>query len=447
MSTVVVCGISHKTSPIEERERISFAGETPLSAPLLSLASKPAINECVIVSTCNRVEIYAVCESNNRCFDEISEFLCEFNDAIHSDFIEKKFYFHEGVDAVCHLHKVAAGMDSMVVGEPQILGQLKRSYETALENHTVGTVLNKLFQSSFATTKKIKNETGVGSHMVSVSSVAAKLARNIFGEIEKCSVMIVGTGEAAQDAAVQLAKRGAGQIRIAARNSVEAAKLASSLGAETLALGEIGLWLRKTDIVISATGSSGYILKHEDLSDTMKLRKNKPISLIDIAFPRDIDPKVRDIEGVFLYDMDDLRNIVDNNLDSLRKSLDRAEEMIKDAGEKFVFWHKGLKAFPLIVELKRKTEESAREEVLKTIAKIDSIEKSGLGKEERDKAIEHLAHTLTGKFLHAPVTKLKQDAANAPNQISYVEIVRSLFELSETSVEPSKDENQNRKQG
>ncbi len=210
-SRVVVFGISHKTSPIEERERISFGGESKTAEALRALALKPSLSECVILSTCNRVEIYAVCQNGEQCFDDISSFLREFNGQIGRDFIEEKFYFLEGFDAICHIYGVAAGMDSMVIGEPQILGQLKRAYETALEARTVGTALNKLFQNAFSTIKRIKNETGIGSHTVSVSSVAVNLARNIFGEIEKCSVMVIGTGEAAAEAAAQLAKKGSGR--------------------------------------------------------------------------------------------------------------------------------------------------------------------------------------------------------------------------------------------
>ncbi len=448
METVVVCGISHKTSPIEERERVSF-GNMTAGEVLRALIVKRAVNECVMVSTCNRIEIYAACKNSEECFGGISEFLCELNEQVQRDFIRNKFYFFEGVEAIRHLHRVAAGMDSMVVGEPQILGQLKRAYETALQNRTAGITLNKLFQSAFSTTKKIKNKTGGCSHTVSVSSVAAQLARNIFGDIEKCSVMVVGTGEASEEAAIQLAKRGAGKIRIAGKNRKKASQLAFSVGGETLTLEEIGLWMRKTDIVISATGSPDYILKREDLLDAMKLRKNEPISLIDIAFPRDIDPKVGDIEGVFLYDMDDLQNIVEKNRVSLRKSLYEAENIIREDSERFVFWQKGLKAFPLIVELRKKTGEIVNEETLKAIAKIDALEKQGnCDKEERDRVLKSLTRSIMGKFLHSPVTKLKGEAAQSPEQSSYVDVVRELFELSgENSTEISRNENKNRKQG
>ncbi len=447
MDTIVVFGISHKTSPIEERERVSF-GSTSLKVEqsLNLLVLKPSINECVIVSTCNRVEIYAACGDCERGLDEISDFLCELNERVRSDFLEKNFYFLEGIDAIRHLHRVAAGMDSMVIGEPQILGQLKRAYETAHKAGTAGLKLNKLFQSAFFTVKKIKNQTGVGSHMVSVSSVAVKLARNIFGEIEKCSVMVVGTGEAAAEAATQLVKRGVMEMRIAGRNIQEATKLASSLGGTTLSLGEINKWMRKTDIVISATSSSDYILKTEDITDIMKLRKNEPISLIDIAFPRDIDPKIKDIEGVFLYDMDDLQNIVDKNLDSLRKSLDEAEEMIKIAADKFVLWQKGLKAFPLIVEFRKQTEEMVKEETLKAISKINSLEKTGdCDKKKRDEILWSLVRRIKEKFLHKPVTKLKKEASNSREPGVYVEMARNLFELSGEDSEYSY-ENENWKQ-
>jgi len=419
MNTVVVCGISHKTSLIEERERISF-GNTSISGALSALMMKPAVRECVIVSTCNRVEIYAACKNSKDCFGDISEFLCEINEQVQSDFIEKKFYFFEGIEAISHLHRVAAGMDSMVVGELQIVGQMKRAYEDALQNRTAGPTLNKLFQSAFATMKKIKNEAGEYYHTVSVSSVA-----------------------------VQLSKRGAGKIRIAGKNRRKASKLACSVGGETLSLAEIKLWMRKTDIVISATGSSDYILKREDLLDAMKLRKNKPISLIDIAFPRDIDPKAGNIEGVFLYDMDDLQNIIEKNRDSSEKILYEAEKIIRDAGGKFISWQKGLKAFPVIVELRRKTEEIVNRETVRAITKIESLERDGgCGKEERNRILKSLTHSIMAKFLHGPVTKLKREAAKSPEQSSYVDIARDLFELSgEISADSAHDENKNRKQG
>ncbi len=442
MNKIVVFGISHRTSPIEERERISFGNEIE-GRVFDALLSKSSISECVIVSTCNRVEIYATCDDSAKCFDEISSFLREFNGQVGADFIEKKFYFLEGEKAIRHLYRVAAGMDSMVVGEPQILGQLRRAYEAACKNRSVGTTLNKLFQSAFSAIKKIKNETGVGLHMVSVSSVAVKLVRNIFGDIEKCPVIVVGTGEAAAEAATQLAKRGAGNIRIAGRNEREAAKLASSLGGSAMGLGEVSSRLKKTDIIISATGSSNYILKREDVRDAMKLRKNKPISLIDIAFPRDIDPGVRDIEGIFLYDMDDLQNIIDRNLDGLRASLDEAEEIIKIRCEQFLLWQKGLKAFPVIVELRKQIEEMVGEELRKTIAKIDLLERNGVyDKAKRDEALRSLSHRIMEKFLHKPVTKLKREAASSSSERDiYVDMVRNLFEL-----DPLENENKNREQ-
>lgn len=446
MGKIVVCGTSHQKSPIEDLERVSsggFRAEKTLGA----LASKPSVSECVTVSTCNRVEIYAVCKNSEQCFEEISEFLCEHNAQIRQNFIREKFYFLEEIEAVRHLYRVAAGMDSMVRGEPQILGQLKRAYEAAIEARTVGTVLNKLFQSSFSTVKKIKNETGVGSHTDSVSSVAVKLARNIFGDIGECSVMIAGTGEAASEAAGEMAKRGVKKITIAGGSSKRYTKLACSLGAKAAGIGEIGLHLIKTDITISAARSSNYILKPDDVRYAMKMRKNEPLCLIDIALPRNIDPKVRDIEGVFLYDMDDLKNIVDKNRAGLRKSFDEAEKIIKARSRKFALWKEGLKAFPVIVELKKQMGEMAKEETLKALAKLESLEKRGeCDKAKRDEILRSLSRRITGKFLHNPLAALKREAANSSaDRSGYVDTVRSLFRLSGEDPEQSTgNENQNR---
>ena len=435
MDTVVVCGMSHKTSPVEERERLSIGGKEALSA----LTAIPSVSECVIVSTCNRVEIYAAGENGARCLDD----LCEF---VHgASGISDGLYFFEGTDAARHLYRVSAGLDSMVVGEAQILGQIRRAYETALEAEATGPMLNKLFQKAFVATKKIKKETGIGSHTASVSSVAIKLARNIFGDIANCSVMVVGTGEAASEAATQLARRGVRDIRIAARNMKEAANLAAEIGGRSIGIAEIGLWIRKTDMVISATGSSNYILKFEDMADAMKLRKNEPISVIDIAVPRDIEPTVRNIEGVFLYDMDDLMNFVEKDRDILRRNLKKAEDMARDESEKFFAWREGVKAFPLIVELKRRAESVAREEALKTVSKLNSLGDDDT-KENREKLILQLADTLTGKFLHEPVTKLKRETAASPGTSEYAETVRALFGLPEDSGS-SADEDKDRKQG
>ena len=439
-ATVIVCGMSHKTSPVEERERVSVGGEKATREALGALLSRESVGECVIVSTCNRVEVYAACVNGAECFDAISEFLCGARGAGGED----RLYFLEGAEAARHLFRVSAGLDSMVVGEPQILGQLRRAYETARAEGATGAALNTLFQSAFSSAKKIKNETGIGSHAASVSSVAIKLARNIFGDISSCSVMVVGTGEAAADAAAQLAKRGAGEIRIAARDPKEGAKLAAIVGGKPVSMAEIGLWIRKTDIVISATGSSNYILKTEDLEDAMKLRKNKPVSLIDIAVPRDIDPAVRGIGGVFLYDMDDLQNFVEKNRDTLRRNLGRAEEMAKNESLKFTSRRGGLKAFPLIVELRKKARAVVREETVKTLSKLDSLEQRGGEKERRERLIWQLSETLMEKFLHAPMTKLKMETANSEDKNAYAETVKTLFDLSG---ELSADEDKDRKQG
>ena len=298
MLRAVVLGISHKTAPIEIRELFSFSRES-LELGVRQLNSKAHIEECVIISTCNRVEIYAVSENIELCLETIKEFLSEFHD-IPKETFSPHVYYSIGHMAVRHLFSVASSIDSMVVGEPQVLGQVKESYKAAAAQGTTGVILNRLFHTSFFVAKKIRTETGIGSHAVSISYVAVELAKRIFDDLSRRSVMLIGTGEMAEIAAQHLIRAGISDLLIASRRFENAVELSEKLNGKSISFDEVFYHLKDVDIVIAATGSQEFIIKPNHVKEALKLRSNEPMFLIDIAVPRDIDPRIEDLSDIYL---------------------------------------------------------------------------------------------------------------------------------------------------
>ena len=420
MLRTVVLGISHKTAPIEVRELFSFSKES-VELGLRALQNKDHVEECAIISTCNRVEIYAVSENVELCLENIKSFLSEFHD-VPQETLEPHIYYSIGNMAVRHLFNVASSIDSMVVGEPQVLGQVKESYKIAAAQKTAGLILNRLFHTSFFVAKKIRTETGIGSHAVSISYVAVELAKRIFDDLSTRSVMLIGAGDMAEIAAQHLIRAGISDLFIASRKFENAVELSNKLNGRSISFDEVFYHLKDVDIVIAATGSQDFIVKPNHVKEALKLRNNDPMFLIDIAVPRDIDPRIEDIPDVYLYDIDDLKNVSEENIKTRKESLDKAGEIILEVEKSFNAWLSGLKAVPAIIDLKKRFEIIKDIELEKALDKLDGIS------EEDKYIIELMASRIIGKILHNPLTNLKKESSTSMGAL-YVDSIKRLFEL------------------
>ncbi len=422
MLRTVVVGFSHKTAPVEIRERFSFTPQEVESA-LPKLAAKPFVGECAILSTCNRVEIYSVSENIDKCVESIKEFLSEFHNIPVEEF-SPYLYISIGHMAVRHLFRVASSIDSMVVGEPQILGQVKDAYKIATLKNTVGLILNRLFHSAFFVAKRVRSETGIGSNAVSISYVAVELAKRIFDNLSKRSILLVGTGEMSELAAKHLIKAGIGDMYVASRHYENAEALADRLNGKPIRLEEIYYHLKDVDIVITATGSTDFIIRQQHAKEALKLRNNDPMFMIDIAVPRDIDPRVEEIDDVYLYDVDDLKNVLDENINSRKESARKAELIVHEVEESYIRWLNGLKVVPAIIDLKQRFEEIMQIEVDKALGKLgDYSDKEKI-------VVETLATRIIGKLLHNPLINLKKEASTSLGAL-YVDSVKKLFALDD----------------
>ncbi len=417
---LLVIGINHKTAPVEIRERVSFSGEE-LGRSLRKVLEHPEFTEDMILSTCNRVEIYATTRDPEMGIVALKNFLAEYH-GVSLDEFEKSLYIHSGRGAVRHIFRVASSLDSMVVGEPQILGQIKEAHSLAVSHNTLGIILNKLLHRAFHVAKKVRTETKIGNSAVSISYAAVELAKKIFGTLEGKAVMLLGAGEMAELAAKHLVAVGAQRVIVVSRTYRRAVDLAMTFDGEAIEFDGFRESLKEMDIVISSTGAPHYILGPEDVVGVIKARKNKPMFFIDIAVPRDIDPGVNEIENVYLYDIDDLQAVVDTNREHREREAMKAEEIVEEEVLKFYNWYTSLDLVPTIISLKEKFEEIRKRELSKTLSSFARITKK-----ER-KSLEALTSAIVKKILHDPITFMKNPNLNT-DTAEYVNAVRKLFRL------------------
>ncbi len=430
MAELIVIGLNHKTTPIEIRERLAFK-ESDMEKALLQANSLPSLKESMIISTCNRVEIYALVRESENAFRELKNFLSQYHSLPLKDF-EKGLYFLKGDEAVRHIFRVASSLDSMVVGEPQILGQIKSAYNMAVESKTSGLILHRLMHRAFHVAKRIRSETRISNSAVSVSSIAVELAKKIFGSLEKRTVLLIGAGEMSELAARYLISGGVEKIMIANRTYERAIELAKEFGGEAIAFEEINQGLKRVDIVISATDSPTYLIQHEQVSKAMRERKQRPIFFIDIADPRNIEPKVGNIENVYLYNIDDLQKVANENIKDRQKEAQKAEAIVSEEVVKFVNWYRSLEITPTIIALRKKFDEIRKRELEKTLSLHPHFS------EEEKKSLDALTRAIINKILHSPTTLLKQNHEEALSEL-YIDTVRNIFGLSEDSSKPSEE--------
>jgi glutamyl-tRNA reductase len=422
--TLTLVGVNYKTAPIEVRERIAISRED-LPEATRALAALPGIAECMIVSTCNRVEILAALTSEST---DLSSFLHR-HFGLEPSLLAPHIYMHRNQEAVRHLFRVASSLDSMVVGEPQILGQVKEAFFVARESGSVDSQLEHLLQSAFAIAKRVRTETAIGSSSVSIASVAVELARKIFGSLQGRTVFLVGAGKMSELAALHLVQQGAGAILVANRTEVRAHQLAQRFDGRVVAFDSVYEAASEADIVISSTGAPHPIFRREHGQEFMHRRRNRPMFFIDIAVPRDVDPAVNEIEGIFVYDIDDLQQVAAAHMDERKVHAADAEALIADAVDRFQQKRRAVNVAPAIVSLQQQAEEIRQAELRRAQPVLSTLTAPQLA------AVEALTRGLVNKFLHPPMNALKQAARE--NDTTRVEALCETWALPPVDVPPT----------
>ncbi len=424
---LVALGISHNSAAVELRERVAFAPEQ-VSEALCDACEALAIEEVVILSTCNRTELYAITTGDSPPVDKAVELIDWMAGYHHLSAAELKqcAYHHEGGDALRHIVQVAAGLDSMVLGEPQIFGQLKSAFVVASEAGTVGSELGRLFPRVFSIAKRVRTDTAIGENPVSVAYAAVDLAGHIFSELGKCNALLVGAGETIELVARHLVEAGLDNIVIANRTLGRARELAHKFGASAVLLAEIPEQLADVDIVITSTASQLPILGKGAVEQALKARKHRPYLMVDLAVPRDIETQVGDLRDVYLYSVDDLREIVDENLRSRRDEARKADVMIDEGVERYLSERRGLGAVDVVRQYRTMAEELREQELSRA---LKALERGG----DPAQIVAQLARTITNKLIHAPTTGLKQ--ASAEGRQDVVHHARRLLGLEQQAGE------------
>ncbi|SNB47319.1 glutamyl-tRNA reductase [Geobacter sp. DSM 9736] len=417
---IVVVGLSHKTASVDIREKVAFA-PTQMEKPLHALVALADITEGIIVSTCNRVEIYAATHDVAGGMARIKRFLADYHH-LSLETLEPHLYALHGEAAIRHVFRVASSLDSMVVGEPQILGQIKTSYGYAAEFRSSGIILNRFLHKAFSVAKRVRTETKIASSAVSVSFAAVELARKIFGDLSDKTVMLIGAGEMCELAAKHFLNNGVRGVMVTNRTFERAVKLAEEFDGKPIQFEDLFDQLHKADIILSSTGATHFIIKPRDVEEVIRRRKLKPMFFIDIAVPRDIDPKVNDVENVYLYDMDDLQGVVASNLQQRAEEAKKAEAIIEQEIGQFFKWLSSLNVTPTIVALRSRFEEIRQAELARTLAGWKDLPPEG------QKRLEACTAAIINKLLHQPISTLKRSDQGNRNDL-YVDALRHLFEL------------------
>ncbi|MGM7702210.1 glutamyl-tRNA reductase [Pseudalkalibacillus sp. Hm43] len=434
---ILKVGLNHKTAPVEIREKVSFQPDE-LESALIQLRQTKSILECVIVSTCNRTEVYAVADQLHTGRYYIKAFLAEWF-ALDKDLLTPYLMIHEREDAIEHLFKVVCGLDSMVLGETQILGQVRSSFFTAQQNGTTGTVFNELFKKAITLAKRAHSETDIGENAVSVSYAAVELAKKIFGGLERKNVLIIGAGKMGELTAKHLSSNGAEEIRVLNRTYSKAQELATRFNGQASTMDQLEESLLKADIVISSTGSTEYVLNKAKVAPILKKRKGKPLFMVDIAVPRDLSPDLQDLENLFLYDIDDLEGIVEANLAERQQEAAKIKVIIEEELLAFLNWINTLGVVPLITALRQKAL-MIQGETMKSIER----KMPDLTDRERKVLSKH-TKSIVNQLLRDPITRVKELAAE-PNAQENLDLFTQLFGIEEELENVLKEERLAREQ-
>jgi glutamyl-tRNA reductase len=419
---LLITGVSHKTAPVEVRECLAFREET-LPAALADLKSREGVSEAVILSTCNRVEITLTTEDAADPQAIVDSFLAD-HKAVTSASIGPHLYRHEGRDAIHHLFRVAASLDSMVVGEPQILGQLKAAYAAAKDCGSLCGWLESLMSRSFSVAKRVRSETGIGQMAVSVSYAAVELARKIFGSLTNRTVMIVGAGKMSELAARHLRRSGCSHVFVTNRTHERAVEMAKLFQGTCVEYPRFTAMLPEVDILIASSGAPHYILHKDEMQRVISARRNRPMFLIDIAVPRNIEPSINDLDNVFLYDIDDLQEVVNSNLRERMKEADHAETLVTEEVERTMARLKVAEVTPVIVSLQQQLEQIRAGEIEKVRRRLGPLTP------QQEDALEALTHGIINKIAHGPISELRTHAGK-PEGAHVIATIRKAFHLQD----------------
>lgn len=410
----LVTGLNHKTAPVELRERLAIAKDA-LPEATRALLQSPGVREAMILSTCNRVELVV---SHNGTEPQLPRFLAE-HFSLDRTVLEPHLYQYQDEEAVRHMFRVAASLDSMVVGEAQILGQVKQSWTLAREIGAVKGPLDKLLQGAFSAAKRVRSETEIGSSSVSIASVAVDLARRIFGSLDGKKILVVGAGKMSELAARHLIEHGAASMMVANRTYDRALRLAEQFLGQAIRWEDLHARAHEADIIITSTGASQHIFAMEQAQQMLHRRKNRPVFLIDIAVPRDIDPRINQLEGIFLYDIDDLQSVAASNLVDRGREAQRAEAIILEETERFRRRIRTIDIAPVIMEAQATVEDLRQAELQRSARLLQSLSP------EQQAAVEHLTRGLMNKFMHLPLQAMKGAARDG--DAAALETIRAMF--------------------
>ncbi len=417
---ILAVGVNHRTAPVEVREKLSFS-EHHLAEWLSRLKAYPAIEGCVIISTCNRSEIYAASREMDEGLGAVWDFLSGKSGVDISE-IKNCTYVHTLYDAIRHLFRVASGLDSMVLGETQILGQVRQAYQAACRCGATNKVLNTLFQQAITVGKRVRSETGIDKNSVSISYAAVELARQIFGSLHGRVVLVIGAGKMSELTALHLVSNGVEGIIVSNRSYDRAAAMARKFGGRAVRFDDLFRHMEQADIVISCTSASHYVVRLNDVLEVMRRRAGRKIMIIDIAVPRDIDPAVGGVEGVTLYDVDDLQNVVDQNLQERKRAAVAGESIIEEDLEQFMKWLGTQFVVPTIASLKELGERIKQKELRRALNRLGEIS------DHDRKVVSSMANSIVNQLLHIPVTRLKEYALTPEGHL-YTEVLQNLFDL------------------
>ena len=419
---VVLVGVSHKTAPINIREKLHFP-EPRLGEALNLLRTQFGFEESLILSTCNRVELLAETPIPDEGLLQLKQFIYQFHQ-VQPDNFERFLYSYTQTEAVRHIFRVASSLDSMVLGEPQILGQVKTAFTHAQSAGSVGRTLNSVMNRAFYVAKRVRSETGIAGSAVSVSYAAVELAKKIFNVLKGKTVLILGAGKMSELAAKHLTHSGVSRVLVWNRSHARAVELARLFNGEPILPEELFKHIHEADIIISSTGAPHFILNREDGERIIHLRKNHPVFIIDIAVPRDVDPEINKVNNIFLYDIDDLQNVVDANLRQRQREAQSAEDIVRQEVESFVRHSQTLDVAPTIVRLREHWEHVRLEELAKNRKRLGDLSR------EQETALENLTQSLLNKMLHGPISELKR-VSHQPADGTALDVIKRMFGLKE----------------
>lgn len=417
---IILVGMNHKTAPLEIRERLSISCDDD-AATFDRIKTISPVNEALYISTCNRVEVLAQVSDAEAAEIYLKDVIFSHGN-LSSEEMERCLYVYRDDSAVRHLFRVASSLDSMVMGEPQILGQVKDAYRQSVEREATGVMLNRLLHHAFRVAKRVRTETAIANNAVSVSSTAVELAKKIFGNLQEKSALIIGAGEMAELAARHLIGNGVKRVIFTNRTYERALKMANDLHGDTVSFDLLQETMSDVDIIISSTGAPGYIIDEKMIAAALRRRKNRLLFIIDIAVPRDVDPLVGKTDTVYLYNIDNLQGVVDDNIKNRMNEAEKAEWIVDEEVIEFSRWLKRLQVVPTIVDLRDKVESIIQGEMARANSWIKN-----LGEGEREN-VEILINSIINKILHDPVTGLKEESENGAAN-PYVAVIKRLFKL------------------